>query len=731
MQTLEEDAAAAAADAGPASQNSTPPTTAEEGGPGSRQRPVTIALGESTTPADDDGGASDAGASSSSSSAAAAAAAVAGASGSGSGARTISQTKKGNTTATRMTIGSRTFVHMRDAKRNKAYSSVSMLGWMRKRGGRMKTWKDRWFVIRNSVLYYYKSQVDTTLLMGHIILPEYSVKEDASDETDRENSFCLVKENARTYVFQAKDAKSRLKWIKVLSEATGKDRSEVSDAHVEAMVACMLAGKPLPLQESFADTPDKVVIAEVSKSTTHGEGEQEGEEEAEEEEVILILENQLVAAANIQTVVDLLFFRHGADPQYVATFFLCFRHVMTAPEVMARMIECFDTPPVDPRDRVDGGTATEESATEIRFRIVQALQLWVESHWYDFHVHPELVEDLEALLERASDLAGHEAVMKEMGKEMKATIKKSKSDAKAAIKAYRKRKEEKEEGGSSLSKKAKKRSLINFVTQVDSATDFADEITRVDQAMLEALRPEAFTLQLWGTYEGDEYVEALKDRLDELVERFNFISSWVGSEIVLKPDQESRVSALKALVDVGARLLELENYNALMAVVSGLNSAAIQRLKRVWAALPSSKMAVMTNLELVMDPQNNYGAYRNRNKPLTAIPFVGLYLKDLTFQNDGNPKRVENRLTNVDKWRHINRSVRSVLAFASQSLGLPRKKAAEKYLAVAQILDDNTLYEFSLLAEPRVKKAKAGEGGEEGGGQQPMRLIEKWAAENK
>ena len=222
-------------------------------------------------------------------------------------------------------------------------------------------------------------------------------------------------------------------------------------------------------------------------------------------------------------------------------------------------------------------------------------------------------------------------------------------------------------------------------------------------------------------------MEALKDKLDELVERFNFVSAWAGSETVLKPDLESRVATLRALIDIGDRLLELQNYNALMALVSGLNSAAMQRLKKTWDALPSSKRSAMSKLETVMDPQNNYGAYRNRNKPLTAIPFVGLYLKDLTFQNDGNPKRVDGGLINFDKWRHINNSVRSVLSYAPHSLNIPRQKAAEKYLAIAQILDEDTAYKYSLLAEPRAKKAAAAAASSSDG--QSVRLIEKWMTE--
>jgi ankyrin repeat protein len=40
-------------------------------------------------------------------------------------------------------------------------SSAEKSGWLRKQGGRIKTWKDRWFVLKDNCLYYYKSDKDT------------------------------------------------------------------------------------------------------------------------------------------------------------------------------------------------------------------------------------------------------------------------------------------------------------------------------------------------------------------------------------------------------------------------------------------------------------------------------------------------------------------------------------------------------------------------------------------
>lgn len=56
-----------------------------------------------------------------------------------------------------------------------------------------------------------------------------------------------------------------------------------------------------------------------------------------------------------------------------------------------------------------------------------------------------------------------------------------------------------------------------------------------------------------------------------------------------------------------------------------------------------------------MSPENNYKAYRaleDEAKP-PLIPFFGLYMKDLTFMNDGNQTVLGNDLINFEKLRTV------------------------------------------------------------------------------
>lgn len=87
------------------------------------------------------------------------------------------------------------------------------------------------------------------------------------------------------------------------------------------------------------------------------------------------------------------------------------------------------------------------------------------------------------------------------------------------------------------------------------------------------------------------------------------------------------------------RLLELQNYNGLMAVMSALNSSTITRLKRTWDALGGKSKATYGTLNKAVSHDRNYAAYRAalRKAQAPCLPFLGVYLTDVTFCHEGNP----------------------------------------------------------------------------------------------
>eukprot|EP00158_Paraphelidium_tribonemae_P007755 Partr_v1_DN28351_c1_g1_i3_m79715 putative guanine nucleotide exchange factor len=184
------------------------------------------------------------------------------------------------------------------------------------------------------------------------------------------------------------------------------------------------------------------------------------------------------------------------------------------------------------------------------------------------------------------------------------------------------------------------------------------------------------------------------------------------------------------MIRIGKHLKDLNNYNGLMALISGLNSSAVRRLQKTWAGISSKQMSALHDLEKTMNPQMNYQNYReieNRSREnVSFVPFFGLYLKDLTFANDGNPKTLASGLLNFDKNWSISDIIKKIDAFHEPAYEFEHDERAYDYCKKLVALPEKRLYNYSLLCEPRAAKSDSVNSTQTEGS--AMRLIEKWTS---
>eukprot|EP01087_Luapelamoeba_hula_P006503 TRINITY_DN1657_c0_g1_i1.p1 TRINITY_DN1657_c0_g1~~TRINITY_DN1657_c0_g1_i1.p1 ORF type:complete len:677 (-),score=107.05 TRINITY_DN1657_c0_g1_i1:100-2130(-) len=124
-----------------------------------------------------------------------------------------------------------------------------------------------------------------------------------------------------------------------------------------------------------------------------------------------------------------------------------------------------------------------------------------------------------------------------------------------------------------------------------------------------------------------------------LVSRFNVVSKWVVTEILSRRRRKDQTHTIDIFLRVGERCLALNNYNTLMAVLAGLNHSSVQRLRDAWGALHPSRLEMFTQFEMLMAPTRNFAKYRAAiaTAPAPVLPYMGIYLKDVTFILEGNP----------------------------------------------------------------------------------------------
>lgn len=116
------------------------------------------------------------------------------------------------------------------------------------------------------------------------------------------------------------------------------------------------------------------------------------------------------------------------------------------------------------------------------------------------------------------------------------------------------------------------------------------------------------------------------------------LANLVADTILHLEDAKKRAVMIKQWVKIAAKCLELNNYDSLMAIICSLNSSMVMRLKKTWELVSAKTKVRLEELKAITDVGRNYAVLRQRlqNHVAPCIPFVGIYLTDLTFIDVGN-----------------------------------------------------------------------------------------------
>ncbi|GAA6068925.1 ras-specific guanine nucleotide-releasing factor 1 isoform X4, partial [Tachysurus ichikawai] len=94
-------------------------------------------------------------------------------------------------------------------------------------------------------------------------------------------------------------------------------------------------------------------------------------------------------------------------------------------------------------------------------------------------------------------------------------------------------------------------------------------------------------------------------------------------------------------------------------------------------------------------------ALKNCDPP--CVPYLGMYLTDLAFIEEGTPNYTEDNLVNFSKMRMISHIIREIRQFQQTAYKIEHQpKAAQYLLDSSNVLDEESMYEASLKIEPKV-----------------------------
>ncbi|XP_057596253.1 ras-specific guanine nucleotide-releasing factor 2 isoform X5 [Hippopotamus amphibius kiboko] len=234
-----------------------------------------------------------------------------------------------------------------------------------------------------------------------------------------------------------------------------------------------------------------------------------------------------------------------------------------------------------------------------------------------------------------------------------------------------------------------------------SAMELAEQITLLDHVVFRSIPYEEFLGQGWMKLDKNERTPYIM----KTSQHFNDMSNLVASQIMNYADVSSRANAIEKWVAVADICRCLHNYNGVLEITSALNRSAIYRLKKTWAKVSKQTKALMDKLQKTVSSEGRFKNLRetlkNCNPP--AVPYLGMYLTDLAFIEEGTPNFTEEGLVNFSKMRMISHIIREIRQFQQTSYRIDHQPKVTQYLLdKALIIDEDTLYELSLKIEPRL-----------------------------
>lgn len=149
---------------------------------------------------------------------------------------------------------------------------------------------------------------------------------------------------------------------------------------------------------------------------------------------------------------------------------------------------------------------------------------------------------------------------------------------------------------------------------------------------------------------------------DIVTARFNLVVNWVRSEILLCRQATMKASTISRFIAVAAYCRKIQNFATTFQIVLALGPIKTFEVT-AWSLLCKRDKEILSELDQLMTPLKNFQKLRQAHKSMEfskgCIPFTGLYLMDLTYNNQ-KPNVVNGKI-NFSKFQTTSLLVRSLM----------------------------------------------------------------------
>ncbi|XP_014212900.1 ras-specific guanine nucleotide-releasing factor 2-like isoform X2 [Copidosoma floridanum] len=236
-----------------------------------------------------------------------------------------------------------------------------------------------------------------------------------------------------------------------------------------------------------------------------------------------------------------------------------------------------------------------------------------------------------------------------------------------------------------------------------SALEIAEQMTYLDHQIFISIASEEFLGQAW--MKADKSTKA--PRITLLTKRFNEVSQLVVSEIVRRSSLQARVAVIEKWTAVADINRVMHNYNGVLQICAAFTNSSVYRLKKTWEKVSKTTKQMIERLQIIVSSEHRFKNLRDalhRCDP-PCIPYLGIYLTDLSFIEEGTPNFTDDGLLNFSKMRMIAHVIREIRHFQQTPYKIEISKKVVHYLLdPSLLLEEDELYRLSLEIEPKTTR---------------------------
>eukprot|EP01028_Stygiella_incarcerata_P008190 TRINITY_DN349_c2_g1_i1.p1 TRINITY_DN349_c2_g1~~TRINITY_DN349_c2_g1_i1.p1 ORF type:complete len:2015 (+),score=552.66 TRINITY_DN349_c2_g1_i1:127-6171(+) len=393
----------------------------------------------------------------------------------------------------------------------------------------------------------------------------------------------------------------------------------------------------------------------------------------------------LIRAATVDRLIESLTLHASQDQTFRGVFFLTYRSFMSSTDLMQMLIGRFESTSGD-----------DERDSAVRLRVCNAIKHWVDRYFYDFD------NLLTIALVRFLMNGVAVSYSRNAARQLKRALQRKMLDVEEEMKVVFVSAPPRIQLPKNL-KKVPSLSSFTFNVLDWPAMEIARQMTLIEYDMFRRIEPKECL--------GNAFLKKDKasraPHIVSMTRHFNDTSRWVIETILAEKDLRKRRDTMRKFIEIADALRQINNYNGVNEVTSGLNNASIYRLKQTWTLIPSQTKSKFDELDkLVQHPYTNLRkALQSSNPP--CVPYVGVYLTDLTFIEEGNKDLVpgpSGELINLNKRRKVAKVLLDMRTYQQTPYHFEEIEALAHYIRSISPQSDEELYQLSLRVEPRKPK---------------------------